>query len=621
MASVNNGSVKGLKSGTAVITVKTADGNKTASCTIKVSVPTVAVSGISLDKASATLNIGQNLTLAATVSPANATDKSVTWSSSNTAVATVTNGTVTAKAAGTATITVKTNNNKTATCVISVPEPFVAVTGIALNRTAASVSVGRTVILVATVSPENATNKTVTWRSSDSSIVSVGSNGVAKAEKIGTATVTATTLDGNKTASCEITVAPVSVTGVKLDASSISLYVGENRTLTATVSPSNATNASVTWKSSNTAVASVNRYGKLTANADGKAEITVTTQDGSKTASCIVTVTTRVYSVTGVFLNKSEETLDIDGTVYLSATVLPLNATNKAVTWSSSNTSVAKVFTNGTVTAVGVGTAVITVKTADGAKTATCTVTVKRPLSYTLPDVSTAALLLPEFSGRFNKIKQLDRPAFTSVKKVKFSDIKLEGAVGGAITESIFQSLFDSLNEDETVTMSAVSKGINDYSEPSLNKYIRAIPVIGYGSSVRVGLNTNAINMEKSGLKNDNESTYELSIALNNETLNTLPTNSTDTSSHGKMFDILYQKYIDDCKEELSDAKLDYSAFKTTYHDSSVTVTIDKATDRVIKAVYDMNVKVEISNLKIYSSTISTASFDVNSHTDITFTY
>ena len=164
------------------------------------------------------------------------------------------------------------------------------------------------------------------------------------------------------------------VTGVSLNKTSTTIEKGKSETLTATVAPSNATNKSVTWSSSNTNVATVSN-GVVTAKSAGTSTITVKTADGSKTATCKVTVKNPTVSVTGVSLNKTSTTIETGKSETLTATVTPSNATNKSVTWSSSNTNVATV-SNGVVTAKSVGTATIIVKTADGSKTATCTITV-----------------------------------------------------------------------------------------------------------------------------------------------------------------------------------------------------------------------------------------------------
>ena len=169
----------------------------------------VAVTGVTLDKTSAEIEVGKTLTLTATVAPENATNKNVTWASSDEKIATVANGVVTAKAEGSVTITVKTEDgDKTATCAITVKPsttPVVDVTGVTLDKTSAEIEVGKTLTLTATVAPENATNKNVTWASSDEKIATVA-DGVVTAVAEGTATITVKTEDGGKTATCAITV-------------------------------------------------------------------------------------------------------------------------------------------------------------------------------------------------------------------------------------------------------------------------------------------------------------------------------------------------------------------------------------------------------------------------------
>lgn len=164
----------------------------------------------------------------------------------------------------------------------------------------------------------------------------------------------------------------VRVSSVSLNKSSLSLAVGSSETLTATVSPETAGNKNVTWMSDHPEIASVNN-GKVTAVKVGSATITVTTVDGRKTATCAVTVTP--VKVTGVTLNKTTTSIVKGNTEKLTATVAPSNATDKTVSWTSDHPEFATV-ENGTVTAVAAGSAVITVTTTDGKKTATCTVTV-----------------------------------------------------------------------------------------------------------------------------------------------------------------------------------------------------------------------------------------------------
>ena len=163
----------------------------------------IPVTSISLSSTEASILLGHSQTLTATVLPDNATDKTVTWTSSDSSVASVENGVVTANKLGTATITA-TAGTKSATCQITVLP--IEVASVTLDRTTASILLGSTTTLTATVLPDNAADKTVTWTSSDSSVASV-ENGVVTANKFGTATITATA--GDKMATCIITVRAV----------------------------------------------------------------------------------------------------------------------------------------------------------------------------------------------------------------------------------------------------------------------------------------------------------------------------------------------------------------------------------------------------------------------------
>ena len=378
VATVSSTGVVTAKSvGSATITATTTDGtNKTATC--QVSVYATPATGISLNKTSATLKVNETVTLSATVTPTSATNRKVSWKSSDESVATVSStGVVTAKSIGNANITATTTDgtNISATCKVSVVET--PATGISLNKTAATLKANQTVSLTATVTPSTATNKKVSWKSSDESVAAVSSDGVVTAFKVGTTNITATTTDGtNLSATCQVTVEATLATGISLNKKAVTLEVDDNETLTVTVTPSDASNKKVNWKSSNTSVATVSSTGVVTAKAVGTANITATTTDGtSLSATCKVTVEPTL--VTSLSLNRSVATLKTNETITLIANVFPTAAQNRTVTWSSSDTSVATVSSEGVVTALKVGTATITATTTDGSNlTATCKVTV-----------------------------------------------------------------------------------------------------------------------------------------------------------------------------------------------------------------------------------------------------
>lgn len=332
--------------------------------------PTIHVTSISLSQTSLSIIVGESATLVATVLPENATNKNVIWSTDNPSVASVDNGTVSAVGQGTATITAKTEDgNKTADCIVTVNKETIEVTSVTLDKTEITLAPFESQTLVATVKPDNATDKTVTWTSSNSYIASVKEGKVTGILQ-GTATITATA--GGQSATCIVTVKmkTIDVSSVTLDKTEITLIEGDSMTLTATVMPDNATDKTVTWTSSDNNVATIDA-GTVRAIAEGTATITATA--GGKSATCTVVVIKHAVDVTSVTLDKTEISLNKGDSWTLAATVWPDNATDKTVTWASSNSNVAKV-EGGTVTALSEGCAVITASA--GGKTATCTVTV-----------------------------------------------------------------------------------------------------------------------------------------------------------------------------------------------------------------------------------------------------
>ena len=249
----------------------------------------------------------------------------------------------------------------------------VAVTGITLDKASATLSVGQSCTLIPTVTPENATDKSVVYTVTSSAVATVSGNGTVTAVSPGITTVTATTVDGGFSASCTVTVNAVPVSAVTLSKSELTLNIGATDALTASITPENATNKTLIWSSSDESVVRVSQTGNIDAVARGTATVTVKTADGDFTSACVVTVTARV---TGVTLSKGSLSLGVGASETLTASIAPATADNQAVSWSSSDTSVASVDQNGRVTAHKKGSAVISVITADGVFTASCSVTV-----------------------------------------------------------------------------------------------------------------------------------------------------------------------------------------------------------------------------------------------------
>lgn len=347
---------------------------------VKVSRITLSAStGLALTK-------GQTQKLTATVAPANATNKTVTWKTSDKNVATVSeNGLVTAVGGGDATITctAKDGSNVKATCKVTVTVP---VSGIQLSQTSAALTVGDTLTLTKTIYPSDATNQAVIWTSSSDAVASVDSNGKITAKTAGSAVITCKSVSDNSVVGiCNVTVkakvqtpSEIKVNKITLNKTTASVTKGKTLQLTATVAPGNATKKEVKWSTSNKNVAMVSPSGLVTAKSAGTATITCTAQDGSGVkATCKITVKNPVVKVTKVTLNKTTATLAPKETLTLKATVTPTNATNKAVTWKSSNTKIATVSSSGKVTAKAAGTVTITCRAKDGSgKKATCKITV-----------------------------------------------------------------------------------------------------------------------------------------------------------------------------------------------------------------------------------------------------
>ncbi|MBQ0008694.1 MAG: Ig-like domain-containing protein [Firmicutes bacterium] len=269
---------------------------------------------------------------------------------------------------------------------------FQNVTDLSLDKTNITMEAGSTETIAATVLPADASNPGVTWDSSNRNVATVNSQGVVIGLSEGTTTITCTTqgkpfgADEPLTATCTVKVeggTAVRVKGVSLNCEYKEVKRGDTYQLEAIINPSDATDKNVTWTTNNSDLASVSKNGlvqiKASAGIGKTARITVKTNDGGFTAYCDFKITSGgsdPVHVTSVSLNIANKSIDVNESFDLIATVNPSDADNKSVTWSSSNPSVATVDSNGHVAGVSNGQAVITVKTVDGNKTATCTVKV-----------------------------------------------------------------------------------------------------------------------------------------------------------------------------------------------------------------------------------------------------
>lgn len=316
------------------------------------------------------LNVGENYKLEANIIPDNATDQTIIWSSNKESIAKIEeDGKITAIKSGTAEILAMTadGSDLTARCIVSIHNPVTAVT---LDKKNISMHVNESMSLQATCTPIDADNTSITWSSSNNSIVTVN-NGTITAKGVGSAIVTALSVNG-KSATCNVIVETTYANSITINKTSLSLISGEQEILTASILPSYTTNNGIIWKSSSNKIATVSNSGLVRAVSTGKATITATTTDGTEiSASCEVSVTTPVVSVK---LNKTSETLKVGESFLLQTTCIPTNADNTIIQWSSSNNSVATV-TNGNVLALEIGEATITATSVNG-KEARCVIQV-----------------------------------------------------------------------------------------------------------------------------------------------------------------------------------------------------------------------------------------------------
>lgn len=369
VASVENGYIHCNNLGTAVITLSA--GSKREYITVNV-VPT-PVGNVYLNISDHTMRVGESVIISATVEPYDATDKSVRWTSSDSSVASVNDGEVIAHDLGTTTITAEAGG-LTATCFITVvPTP---VTGISLDRHEASVLLGDSITLHATVYPEDATNKNVVWSTDDDSMASV-ENGIVTGIRPGYVTIYATTEDGSYSDWCRLYVVDtaIHVDWISVDIEgSTWLNPGETVRFIAHVYPENATNPNIIWTSSDENVASVDN-GVVTAKNVGTTTISATAEDGGTSWSIEVIVLIRVQEI---YLDITDATINLGETLTLTATILPENATNKNVYWWSGNEEIATV-EGGVVTGIKRGDAWIYANSEDSGHQANCYVRVVDP--------------------------------------------------------------------------------------------------------------------------------------------------------------------------------------------------------------------------------------------------
>lgn len=435
IATVTNGIVYGKKAGNATITCTTTHGGFTATCDVTVQEHATPATGMQIYK-SAYLN-GNNLVpfsemeegdtltfmelgtgfIVINVLPYNVTNGEITWTMSDPSIISTEYSehinfansiTIKPLHVGTTKITISTTDGSNISKNVYVkitpdPNPTIQVRGVRCLPREITIGIGEKDTIDALVLPLDATNTTVYWsRTSGGNPLTIsiktveGKRCEITAKSAGTAYVYVETSDGKYKDTCTVTIIKkVPVTGLSLNKTSKTLNVGETFQLTPVFTPSNATNQNVYWMMDNDSVATIEN-GLVTAIQEGVVTITCVSEDGNYKATCVVSVTNDApVSVTGVSLNKKTLQMVIGNTATVTASVLPANASNKSVTWTSSNTATATVSSTGTISAKAEGVTTITCKTVDGNFTAECYVVVSEANSeYTFSYEPTNATVI-----------------------------------------------------------------------------------------------------------------------------------------------------------------------------------------------------------------------------------
>ena len=358
------GLIRGVSVGEAIITAATTDGsNLTASCSVIVT-PIVAES-ISIKPNNHDMIVGQTFEISVEILPLDTTDKSVLWESSNPEVVEVDeNGTIIALNAGSSIITATSNSNPELHAECNINVSSVLVESITLDCSEKRLYVGDTFEIHADVYPYNAADKSLSWISDNPEVASVDENGKVTAVSVGEAIISAKSVDGSDvSAECKVTVDPVSASAVTLNVADMTLLVGQSDKLTATVSPENVTDKTITWASDNETIATVDENGLVRALGVGSATITASTENGL-TATCEVTVLPVL--VEAIILDPDIIQCIIGEKFVIKASVLPENASNPHIDWESSNPDVASVDQDGNVEIIREGSCRIIAYATDG---------------------------------------------------------------------------------------------------------------------------------------------------------------------------------------------------------------------------------------------------------------
>ena len=433
------GNLTAISIGTATITATTTDGSS-ISATSLIQVSPVLISSITITPPSLSIPVGGTGTITTSILPANATNTTVNWTSSNVAVATVTmNGLVTGVSAGTATITATANDGSGVIGTSTVSVSSSPVTSITISPSSFNLAIGEIYTLITTITPQTAAGTPILWTSNNPAIATVNQNGIVTGIAAGTAEIRATANDGSGIYSnATVTVSEQLVTSISFPYSILDVYIGTPLLATPNIYPANATNKQLSWTSSNSGIATVDQNGNITGINNGTATITATTTDGTNiTGSFYTNILTGTAAVSGISIADASKIIYLGQNAAIPYTILPIDAANKNVTWTSSVDSVATVNPNGLVTTLKLGTTTITATTQDGSFTATCLVTVMYdivPISSIMFSPSNDSIVVGEtitLLPFINPSNATDKTLTYSSNNVTIANVSALGVVTG----------------------------------------------------------------------------------------------------------------------------------------------------------------------------------------------
>lgn len=482
----------------------------------------VYAASIKLNQHNVNLGVGYNTTLKV-VDTGGSSGTTVVWTSSDSSVATVNNGVVTGVKPGEAIITAKIGAEQ-AICKVVVINNFVPITGIRFSNSNETILVGSTQKLSVIVTPSNASNQSLSYTSSNSNVATVDSEGNVKGITVGEAYITVSAAGYQAVANIKV-INTISLNSISIS-KNLQLKEQSSSTLNVTFNPSNATNKKVTWKSSNPNVATVDSSGNVKAIAPGTATITVISSDGGKVATCNVEVIALSKKLTGISLNKTELTMELDAEETLTVNFNPEYAENKNIKWSSSNTKIAKV-SNGKITPVKPGKVEIKAVSEDGNYEAVCQVTV---LSPPIESIKFAQTKQSVALGSTITLKTVSTPTDTAINNPIWtsSDETVATVKDGVLTAlKLGTTIITISNEDGSIkaetTITIVEKVASDLSIKVKGYNLKFDPekyeyslLIGSETSLDFDINVDSSNVTISGNKNlKNDSVITITIKGN----------------------------------------------------------------------------------------------------------